>query len=128
MLMVADAIVAAATLVLLSYIRFGAEWAALWAQFLPEPPAILFGYAAGWVVVLLFHGLYRPRARWSIRSEAGDILRATITMALLTLSVLFVFRLPDVSRLFLLLLFPVQYLVTLGSRALLRMDHLARGR
>jgi exopolysaccharide biosynthesis polyprenyl glycosylphosphotransferase len=120
LLMIADAVVAAATLIVLSFVRFGPEWIQLWDQYLPQPAAVLVAYAVGWVGVLLFHGLYRPRARWSIRGEAGDILRATVTMALLTLSVLFVFRLPDVSRLFLVFLFPVQYMVTLGTRALLR--------
>jgi exopolysaccharide biosynthesis polyprenyl glycosylphosphotransferase len=118
--MIADAIVAVLMLVLLSYARFGPDWLSLWREFLPDPLLVVSAYAALWVGVLLFHGLYRPRARWSIRGEAGDILRATITMALLTLSVLFLFRLPDVSRLFLLFLFPVQYLVTLATRALLR--------
>ena len=41
-------------------------------------------------------------------------------MALVTLSMLFVFRLPDVSRSFLLLFFPAQWLVTLATRLVMR--------
>jgi exopolysaccharide biosynthesis polyprenyl glycosylphosphotransferase len=73
-----------------------------------------------WVIVLWLHGLYRPRARWTIRSEGLAVGRATLVMALLTLSVLFVFRLPDVSRLYLLALFPSQWLLTLATRIALR--------
>ncbi len=68
-------------------------------------------YAGGWVIALAMNGLYRPRARWSILREAMDVLRATIVLALVTLSVLFVFKMPDVSRLFLLVLFPTQAVV-----------------
>ena len=38
-------------------------------------------------------------------------------MALITLSVLFLFRLPDVSRLLLLVLFPAQAAATIALRA-----------
>src|SRR3990170_3804855 len=73
------------------------------------------------LTALTLNGLYRLRARWSLRAEALDVLRATLLMALVTLSVLFIFRLPDVSRLFLLVLFPVQATVTILSRAAIRL-------
>jgi exopolysaccharide biosynthesis polyprenyl glycosylphosphotransferase len=72
------------------------------------------------VAVLWLGGLYRARARWSIRSEAADLLKATLVMAAAILAILFWFRLPDVSRTYLLLLFPVQFLVALVTRAALR--------
>jgi exopolysaccharide biosynthesis polyprenyl glycosylphosphotransferase len=71
-------------------------------------------------VIVWLHGLYRPRARWSIRSEALAIARATVVLGLITGTVLFAFRLPDVSRLFLLALFPSQWLLTLATRVALR--------
>ena len=52
-------------------------------------------------------------------------------MAVATFAVLFWFKLPDVSRLFLLILFPTQYVVTLVTRAILRLafrELRARGR
>ena len=112
-LMLADGLLAAALLVGLSIWRFGADWAYLWRLVIPEPTVFLVVYAIGWVVALTMNGLYRPRARWSLRSEATDVLRATGLMALATLSVLFLFKLPDVSRLFLLVLFPVQAVATI---------------
>ena len=121
LLMLTDALLAAAVLVTVSYARFGPDWAVLWRQVVPDPTALLVVYAVGWVAALALNGLYRPRARWSIRTEAIDLLRATVVMALATLSVLFWFKLPDVSRLLLVLLFPTQYALTLGTRAALRL-------
>ena len=119
-LMAADALLALAVLIGLSIWRVGDDWAVWWREIVPEPIAFLGLYASGWVVALTVNKLYRPRARWSLLSEAKDVIRATIMMALVTLSVLFLFHLPDVSRLFLLLLFPTQALVTIVSRAVLR--------
>ncbi len=120
LLVAVDAALAAAVLLGLSYLRFGADWAYYWRQTIPEPLIFLATFAAAWVVVLWFQGLYRVRARWSIASEALAVVRATIVMALVSLSFLFFFKLPDVSRLFLLALFPVLAALTLAVRALLR--------
>ena len=120
LLMLGDALLAMALFVLLSLWRFGPDWAVLWRRVVSEPAAFLALYALGWVVALTLNGLYRPRARWSLRSEAIDILRATVLITLVTLSVLFLFKLPDVSRLFLMALFPTQFVATLGLRAAIR--------
>ncbi len=120
LLIAADALLAVVLLVGLSYWRFGADWAIWWRQIVPMPEALLVLYAGGWVVALAMNGLYRPRARWSIRREVVDVLRATIALALATLSVLFVFKMPDVSRLFLLVLFPIQAAATVAGRVVLR--------
>src|SRR5438034_3787201 len=106
LLMAADALVAVVLLVGLSSWRFGPDWAIWWRQIVPIPEGLLVIYAGGWVVALTMNGLYRPRARWSVLREAADVLRATIVLTLVTLSVLFAFKMPDVSRLFLLVLFP----------------------
>jgi exopolysaccharide biosynthesis polyprenyl glycosylphosphotransferase len=121
LLMLTDGLLAAAVLVLLSVVRFGDDWAVWWRQIIPDPAALLVLYAVGWVVSLALNGLYRPRSRWSIRSEAWDLVRATALMAGATLAVLFWFKLPDVSRLFLVGLFPTQFLVALVTRAILRL-------
>jgi exopolysaccharide biosynthesis polyprenyl glycosylphosphotransferase len=121
LLMLVDGLIAVGLFVVLSVLRFGTDWAVYWRLVIPEPLAFLALFAVGWIAVLAFHGLYRPRARWSIRSEAADLARATVVMALLCLSVLFFFKLPDVSRLFLLFLFPTQFVLALGTRAALRL-------
>jgi exopolysaccharide biosynthesis polyprenyl glycosylphosphotransferase len=121
LLMAADALLAVALLIILSYWRFGADWASWWRQIVPIPEGLLVLYPLGWILALALNGLYRPRARWSIRRESLDVLRATIAYALVTLSMLFVFRWPEVSRSFLLVLFPAQAAVTIASRILLRL-------
>lgn len=121
LLMAFDAGLTAAVLVLASVWRFGADhWADIWRDVIPIPELFLAAYALTWVVALTINGLYRPRARWSIWREAVDVMRATLTMAVVTFSVLFLFKLPDVSRLFLLVLFPAQAVATTITRAALR--------
>jgi exopolysaccharide biosynthesis polyprenyl glycosylphosphotransferase len=118
--MLADAALAFVLLGVMSFARFGEAWLSTWEAVLLEPAAFAAAYAAGWVVVLWLHGLYRPRARWTIRSEGLAIARSVVVMAMVTLSLLFVFRLPDVSRSFLVLFFPAQWLLTIASRLLMR--------
>src|SRR5437867_2821943 len=121
LLMLADAGLAFALLIVLSIARFGPDWLSVWRPLLEQPLLFAAGYAAAWVGMLWLHGIYRPRARWSIRSEGLAIARATIVLGLISGTVLFAFRLPDVSRLFLLLLFPSQWLLTLATRIALRL-------
>ena len=121
LLMLVDAGLAVLLFVVLSIVRFGPDWAVLWRQAIREPAVFAALYATGWVAILAVNGMYRPRARWSIRSEAFDLLKATAMMALATLSVLFFFKLIDVSRLFLVFLFPTQAVLTLATRAALRL-------
>jgi exopolysaccharide biosynthesis polyprenyl glycosylphosphotransferase len=119
-LMLFDAAVAAILLVALSILRFGADWSIYWRYITPEPIALPAVLGAGWVAILASFGLYRPRARLSIRSEAVDIAKATAVLAAIALSLFFVFRLPDVSRLFLLGFFPALAAATLLDRVILR--------
>ena len=122
LLMLADAGLAVLLLVVLSIIRFGDQWLSVWRPAVDQPAVFAAGYAAAWVTVLWLHGLYRPRARWTIRSEGLAILRAVVVLGLISGTVLFAFRLPDVSRAFLLLLFPAQWLLTLGTRVVMRLS------
>src|SRR5215213_7065147 len=120
--MLADAGSAVGTFLLLSLSRFGAEnWAAAWRRAGIEPLLVMCIYAAAWVAVLLLNGLYRSRVRWSTRTEAVDIARSGVLLAILTFSALFIFKMPEVSRLFLIALFPLQVAVTLGLRMTLRL-------
>jgi exopolysaccharide biosynthesis polyprenyl glycosylphosphotransferase len=120
LLMLVDGGFAAFVLGAVSFVRFGPDWYGRWLPYLKEPWAFGVIFAAGWVSVLWLHGLYRPRARWTVRSEAVALARATFVMALVTLSVLFVMRLPDISRTYLVVLFPVLWGVGLATRIALR--------
>jgi exopolysaccharide biosynthesis polyprenyl glycosylphosphotransferase len=117
LLMTVDGLSAIGLFVVLSIWRWGSDWAVVWREVIPVPAAFLALYAIGWVAILTMNGLYRPRAHWSLLAEVLDVVRAILAMAVLTLSVLFLFKLPDVSRLFLLALFPAQAIATIATRA-----------
>ncbi|GIW19979.1 MAG: hypothetical protein KatS3mg065_0275 [Chloroflexota bacterium] len=108
--MAADAASALALFVLVSVARFGAD---RWRTCLdpgrrstryPSPRA----YAATWTTILWVLGLYRLRTRWSWRSDVRRRRRATILVAVVAFTALFWFKLPNVSRFFLLALFAGQ--------------------
>ena len=120
-LLAVDALSAFALFVVISMAQFGATWTAAWRSAGFDPFAIAFVYSAVWVATLWIHDLYRLRARWSIRSEFRDVLRADLLIAVATFSALFLFKLPDVSRRFLITLFILQIVVTMASRISLRL-------
>jgi exopolysaccharide biosynthesis polyprenyl glycosylphosphotransferase len=119
-LMVADGILAALIVIGVSIVRFGPDWFGWWSQIVPEPISFFVLWGVGWVLCLALNGLYRPRARWSLRSEIVDVVRATLLMGLLVLSFLFLFRMPDVSRVVLFASFPLLAVATIVSRGVLR--------
>ncbi|HYH94165.1 MAG TPA: sugar transferase [Candidatus Saccharimonadales bacterium] len=116
----ADAISAVGLFVLISVLRFADEWQGVWRSAGIDPFAAAAIYAAAWVTVLWALGLYRLRARWRLRTEILDVARAGVLLGLVTFSVLFVAKLPDVSRLFLLTLFVAQVILTIASRTWIR--------
>ena len=120
-LLAVDALSAFALFVVISIAQFGPTWAAAWRSAGFDPFAIASVYSAVWVAALWIHDLYRLRARWSIRSEFRDVVRADLLIAVATFSALFLFKLPDVSRRFLITLFVLQIVVTMASRISLRL-------
>ena len=92
----------------------------IWDRAIPDPLFTLFLYALAWVVLLWFRGLYRLRARWSIRSEVDAVVRTTAMLAVATISILFLVKWPDVSRLFLVYLLVAQTITAILFRALIR--------
>lgn len=85
-----------------------------------DPTPVIIAYVALWPMVLWTQGLYRLRARWTTRSELVDIVRATVIFAVAILSLLFLFKLPEVSRALLLVIFPLLAAVALATRLFLR--------
>ena len=120
-LLAVDALSAFALFVIISMVQFGAAWMEAWRSAGFDPFAIGLFYASVWVGALWLHDLYRLRARWSIRSEFRDVVRADLLIAVATFSALFLFKLPDVSRRFLITLFILQVVVTMASRVTLRL-------
>ena len=116
----ADAMSAFGLFVVTSMLRFGADWLSVWRSADLDAPLAAAVYAATWVTLLWILGLYRLRARWTARIEIQDVGRAAILLGLITFSALFAFKLPDVSRLFLLTVFAAQVVLTVGSRGVIR--------
>jgi exopolysaccharide biosynthesis polyprenyl glycosylphosphotransferase len=117
----ADALSATLLFLGVSIFRFGpASWLTYWSDLGVDARVAALLYGSGWVAVLLLFGLYRLRARWSARTEVVDVARAVLVLAVSTFVLLFWLKLPNVSRQFLLLLFPAQVVLTIASRFALR--------
>jgi exopolysaccharide biosynthesis polyprenyl glycosylphosphotransferase len=122
-LMAADAALALAVVGIAAMLRFGGaeDWQTALDSSLPDPQLAVAAFVLVWIDLLWYHGLYRSRARWNIQSDVSEILKATVALAAIALSALFLFKLPDVSRLFLLFVFPMLALAALSVRILMRL-------
>jgi exopolysaccharide biosynthesis polyprenyl glycosylphosphotransferase len=116
-----DALAAVGVLAVAGVFRFGtADTLEPFLDAIPNPVAALVLYALAWPVALWTQGLYRTRVRLTIRGELLDVIRATVLFAAGALSLLFLFKLPDVSRAVLLILFPLLGISALITRLALR--------
>jgi exopolysaccharide biosynthesis polyprenyl glycosylphosphotransferase len=116
----ADGVTAYVIFLAVSAVRFQElDPNAVWSVGVHVPVAAAL-FAFTWLGVLWSMGLYRLTTRWSLRTEARDIARATVLAVALTLSMLFLFHQDNVSRLFLGILFITEPAITLAGRALLR--------
>lgn len=119
LLILTDGVASAFVFRVISIIRFDADPSAVWSVGIDVGAAAII-FALGWVAIAWAAGLYRLRARWSLLAEARDVLRATVALLVITLSLLFILHQDNVSRVFLLLLFAAQPFVALAIRAGLR--------
>ena len=105
----ADGLTAMALFMGLSIVRFGSPgWRETWASVGIDPFVAAAGYGLVLVGALWLQGLYRLRTRLSIRREVIDVLVAILLLAVVVFTTLYLLKLPNVSRLFLLLLFSFQ--------------------
>jgi exopolysaccharide biosynthesis polyprenyl glycosylphosphotransferase len=128
-LMAADLASAIVVFIAVSILRFGTDdWHAWWSSYGADPWFFATVFGLSWVGALYLQGLYRLRVRWSIRSEVIGIVRAAAVVAVGTFVALFLLKLTDASRLFLLLLFPAQTIWTIVARTTIRWLFLAARR
>lgn len=120
-LLLGDAIAAVILFAIVSVARFGDVWQKSWIDAGAGWWVWAVAYAAIWVAAEWMFELDRPRARWTMRGEILDIGRAVTLVAVTVFSMLFLFHAPDVSRLFLLVLFVVQFVFTAIQRQVIRM-------
>lgn len=119
--MLSDAATAFVLFLLVVTLRFKIlEPSATWDLGAISPLGLAVAYGLLWVAALWFMGLYRLRTHWTLRAELIDVLRATALAIVASLSVLYLLKLNDVSRLFLIILWLAQPGVTLASRVALR--------
>ena len=113
-LMVGDFGVVVLGFVVASLLRFGGRATEVWAGLFPAtaPVVVAFGLAA--VGLFAAAGMYRPRLRWSMRTELQDLLRTGAILLAFTFALLYFFKLDAVSRWFLAVYFP---LVAVGLSA-----------
>ena len=121
-LALADTALALLVVIGATTLRFGqaSGWPLDEAFNLPDPKIAVAVFIAMWIVVLWMHGMYRSRARWTIRSDIATVLRATLVQLVATLSLLWIFKLPDVSRLLLGVVFPSLAIAAIGIRIAVR--------
>src|SRR3954451_14259421 len=119
--MAGDAIGAFVLFCVVSFARYGPQWRERWLAVGADPFVVGAFFAALWVTGLWLANLYRMRARWSIRSELVDIVRSAVVLAVLVFCLLYAFKLPAVSRLFIVQLFAIEIVATLAFRTILRL-------
>jgi len=121
-LMAADVALAVVVVLVATGLRFreGSVWPTDIYSGVPDPGAAVAAFVAIWIAVLWIHGLYRSRARLTIRGETTVVMRATLVQIAITLSLLYVFKLPDVSRKLLVLVFPALAAAAIGIRIAIR--------
>ena len=120
-LMLGDGLSAILVFLALSIVRFpGDDPAHFWREAGVDLRLAALLFAIAWVATLWANGLYRLSVRWRLWTETRDIARTTLVVLAFTLSMLFILKQEDVSRLFLAMLFLTQPTVTLLSRVILR--------
>jgi len=121
LLAIADGATAVVLLVVAIAARFGIDSVRDVLAFAFTDPIIAVAtYAVLWPFVLWTQGLYRHRARWTVRGEVGDVLRAVAIFATIVLSLLFASKNADASRIVLIILFPLLAIGAIVTRLLLR--------
>lgn len=119
-MMLADIGLAALLALVVSEAMFVGGHAIFWGRVLPQPDLGLALFVSAWVLILWAHGAYRLRAHWSIGSEARVILRAVALLALISFSFLYLAKMPDVSRLYMIVLVGMLLTAAIATRVALR--------
>ena len=122
-LMAADALAALVVVVCAAQLRFGpnSAWTTALGASLLDARLAVGAFIATWIGLLWMRGLYRSRSRWTMRSELGEVIGAAVVLLALTLSALFLLKLPDVSRLLLLVVFPLLVIAAFTLRVAMRL-------
>ncbi len=119
-LMAADFIGAAVLFVVVSIARYGPDWYTSWNRLGIDGLLAAVLYALGWTALVGLQGLYRVRARYSLRSEAIALIRAAAILGVAMIVLLFLERISDASRLLIAGLIAATVTYAFGARVVLR--------
>src|SRR5918993_1590602 len=119
-LMAADFLAALLLFVAASLLRYGSTWEQDWDRLGIDSWVAAIVYATGWTIAVLLQGLYRVRARYSLRAEAIALLRAGFILGLAVITLLFLYQISNASRLLVAALIAATVGVGLVSRLALR--------
>lgn len=116
--MMLDFCVAAGGLLMAGWLRFGSRFRAAWEIDDALPPLLGVILFTGVLTVGVFWlaGAYQRTVHLSFAVEVRDVFRATALTGAVTLGLLYLFRLQEVSRLMLVYWFIVLMLGTVGTR------------
>jgi len=120
LLMAGDFAAAALLFVVVSIARYGPGWIDEWSRLGLDGRLASVAYGAGWVVLVWLGGLYRLRARWSLRADAVGLLRAAGLLSLAVITLLFVVHVSDASRLLIGVLLVATAALAVLARIVLR--------
>src|SRR3954447_7643676 len=119
-LMAADFFGAVVLFVAVSIARYGSGWTTSWDHLGIDGLVAATLYGLGWTVVVGLHGLYRVRARYSLRSEAVALIRAGAIVGLTMIVYLFIERVSNASRLLIASLLIATVALAFATRVTLR--------
>jgi exopolysaccharide biosynthesis polyprenyl glycosylphosphotransferase len=119
-LLLADGLAAAVLFVVVSRLRLGEGWTDAWQRAGGAWWLWAVAYGVLWAGAEWLQELDQLRSRWTFRGEVVDILRAALLVAVSVFSLLFLVHAPEVSRLFLVILFAGQVVFSTAQRRLVR--------
>ena len=120
-LLLVDGLAAAGLFVVVSLFRLGPGWTDAWQSAGGPWWMWAAGYGVLWAASEWLQNLHQLRARWTFLGEVSDILRAALVLAVAVFSILFLVHAPEVSRLFLLILFAAQVAFSIIQRRAIRL-------
>jgi len=127
-LLLGDALAAMVLFAVVSRFRLGGEWMETWLRIGAPWWVWASVYGALWAIAEWLQELDQLRSRWTFRGEVVDILRAAFVLAVTVFSLLFLVHAPQVSRLFLVVLFASQAAFSIVQRRALRVGMVAVSR
>ena len=121
-LIVVDAATAFAAVFLAVRLRFGSDAFSVWVEELGLPPVWLIAVAFSILTFGSFvvAGVYRREMYWDLRTELVDLLKGLVLLGAVAFSLLFLFKMEDVSRIAIITTFAILGTASVMARLAIR--------